>query len=83
MSVRRTFQVAVVALAFGGAVAPLFSESEAQMGTGVDRTTTTTTDDRDGIDFGWIGLLGLAGLAGLMGNRRETHAMSRDAAPAR
>jgi hypothetical protein len=77
MSIRRMFQVGVVTLALGGAVAPMFNASEAQTtGTDADRTGTAT-DDRRGPDFGWIGILGLAGLAGLMGNRREDHTASR------
>ena len=77
MSIRRLFQVGVVSLALGGAVAPMLNTSEAQTtGTDADRTGTRT-EDRSGPDFGWIGILGLAGLAGLMGNRREDHTLTR------
>jgi len=90
MSIRHTFQIAVVTFALSGAVAPMFSASEAQNVPpgGTDRGATTTTTDRSdrGMDFGWIGIIGLAGLAGLMGNRRESHSMrnaSTTTAPAR
>ncbi len=77
MSIRRWFQVAVVTLALSGAVAPMFSHSDAQVTTGTNGTTTDT--DRRGTDYGWLGLLGLVGLAGLMGgNRREDRTMSRN-----
>jgi hypothetical protein len=70
MSIRRTLQIAAVTLALGGAIAPQFTVSEAQVN---DPNRTTTTDDRgDTGDYGWIGIFGLAGLAGLLGNRRET-----------
>ena len=75
MSMRRMFQVGVIALALGGTFAPMVAP-EAQV-TGTDRTTTTRDDDRGGIDFGWIGVIGLAGLAGLMGNRRESPGTGR------
>jgi hypothetical protein len=82
MSIRRTFQIAVVTLALSGVAAPMFTASEAQVAGDADRRpmgTNTTADDRGGPDFGWIGIIGLAGLAGLMGNRRETRSMSRPA----
>ncbi len=76
MSLRRTFQIGVVALSLGGAFAPMLSNAQVtggagDAGAGRAPATTTAADDRRGPDFGWIGILGLAGLAGLMGNKRE------------
>lgn len=84
MSIRRTFQIAVVTLALGAA-APMLGVGHAQNvpPSGPERsitTSTSTADDRGdrGPNLGWIGIFGLAGLAGLLGNRRETHDYSRN-----
>jgi hypothetical protein len=88
MSLRHTFQIAVVALSLGGAFAPMLSNAQVTGGAGdagAGRApATTTADDRRGPDFGWIGILGLAGLAGLMGNTREDRsALNRTATQTR
>jgi hypothetical protein len=88
MSLRRTFQIGVVALSLGGAFAPMLSNAQVTGGAGDAGTgrgaASTTTDDRRGPDFGWIGILGLAGLAGLMGNKREDRsALNRTATQTR
>lgn len=83
MSIRRTFQIGIVALSLAGAFAPMLSSSDAQVTGGAGDATvvrgTADTTDRHRPDFGWLGVLGLVGLAGLMGNKREDHRLTRTA----